>query len=127
QYQTPEIARTELELWGETYPTREAWEDRAGKIRQGILEGAGLSPLPEKHALNPVRHSVRKKTGYTVENVSLETAPGIFVTGNLYLPEVKERMPVARCPHGHWEGKELIEHGRLRYDMQIRCAALARM
>jgi uncharacterized protein len=129
QFQTPEEARAELEEWVATYPTKEAWLERAAKIRQGILEGAGLSLMPKKTPLVPLRHSLREMDGYTVENVALETIPGMFVSGNLYLPlpEKRKNMPVALCPHGHWEGKTLIEHGRLRPDMQIRCAALARM
>lgn len=127
QFQTPEEARAELDAWAAEYPTREAWQDRAEKIRRGILEGAELSPMPERTPLRPLRHSLRKMDGYTIENVALETAPGLFVCGNLYLPEKRESMPVALCPHGHWEGKHLIDHGRLRPDMQIRCAALARM
>ncbi len=127
QFQTPEEAKAELEEWAASYPALNAWQERAEKIRKGLLEGAGLSPLPEKSPLNPLRHSVRTMNGYTVENVALETTPGFFLTGNLYLPEKRSKMPIALCPHGHWEGKELLEHGRLRPDMQIRCAALARM
>jgi hypothetical protein len=36
-------------------------------------------------------------------------------------------MPLVLCPHGHWQGADLLEHGRFRDDMQKRCAGLARM
>ena len=70
---------------------------------------------------------MRKLDGYTVENVALETAPGFYVCGNLYLPASQERMPVILSTHGHWPGKVPTDHGRFQEFMQKRCGALARM
>ena len=36
------------------YQTKEAWLNRTEIIKQGILEGAGLVPFPEKTPLKPV-------------------------------------------------------------------------
>lgn len=128
QFREPEEAKADLAALAGNYPDRTSWTRRAGLIRQGILEGAGLVPLPEKTPLNPVRHSKRELGGYTVENVSLETAPGLFLAGNLYLPSaMPDKMPVVLCPHGHWRKGEWNERGRYRPDMQHRCAAMARM
>jgi hypothetical protein len=72
--------------------------------------------------LNPIRHSVRKQDGYTVENVAFESLPGFWVTGNLYLPaEVKGNAAGVLCPHGHLADNRMLEQ------TQTRCAALARM
>jgi dienelactone hydrolase len=61
--------------------------------------------------------------GYTVENIAIESFPGFFVTGNLYRPtEYSGKLAAIACPHGHWTEPP----GRLRDDMQIRCAFLAR-
>ncbi len=125
-FHTPEEAKAELEGRWEEYGTREKWGKRAAEIRRGILEGAGLFPLPERKTPEALRHSVRRLDGYTVENVALETAPGFFVCGNLYLPERREEMPVVLSAHGHWPGRPL-EHGRFQEMMQLRCGALARM
>lgn len=124
---TPEEGAADLAERAKEYSNREAWEAKAAKIRRGILEGAKLSPLPEKAPLGVIRHSAKPLDGYQVENVALEVLPGFFVTGNLYLPDSRDSMPLALCPHGHWKSEDLGEHGRFREDMQQRCGALARM
>ena len=124
---TPEEGKEDLAKRSAEYSNREEWEEKAAKIRRGILEGAELWPLPEKSDLSPVRHSAKKMNGYLVENVAIESLPGLFVTGNLYLPDERRDMPIVLCPHGHWQGDDLLMHGRFREDMQKRCAVLARM
>jgi dienelactone hydrolase len=110
-----------------TYDTRPGWEARAKQIRQGILEGANLFPLPARKPPVALRHSVKRVDDYSVENVALETAPGLFVCGNLYLPANRERLPLILSSHGHWPGKSPLDHGRFQEFMQKRCGALARM
>lgn len=128
RFHTPEEARAEMEARWKDYGTREKWEVRAAEIRKGILEGAGLHPVPAARKIPETRrHSVREMDGYTVENVSLETAPGLYVCGNVYLPSEKGgKHPIVLSSHGHWPGKPL-EHGRFQEMTQIRCGALARM
>lgn len=129
RFHTPEQAQGEMDARWQEYGTREGWSERAAAIRRGILEGAGLWPLPERQPpIVTVRHSRQRQDGYTVENVALETAPGFFLCGNLYLPETPlARMPVVLSSHGHWPGKSPLEHGRFQEPMQKRCGALARM
>jgi dienelactone hydrolase len=107
------------------YDTKEEWQSRAEQIRSGVLRGLRLERLPEPCPLKPIRHSIRKQNGYTVENVAFESLPGFWVTGNLYLPtDVKKsdtKLPGVLCPHGHLADNRLIEQ------TQKRCAALARM
>ncbi|MCW1922620.1 acetylxylan esterase [Luteolibacter arcticus] len=128
RFHTPEQAKAEMDARWQDYGTREGWEKRAAAIRQGILEGTGLWPLPE--ARKPpvvIRHSEQMQAGYTVENVTLETAPGFYLCGNLYLPEAQERMPVVLCTHGHGSMKDALARGRFHESMQKRCGALAKM
>ncbi|UCD53471.1 MAG: hypothetical protein JSW27_12620 [Phycisphaerales bacterium] len=125
-YQTEEEAKAQLARFDETYSTLSEWQARARGIREGILRGTGLWPLPRKCALNPIVHSKRQYDGYTVENVAIESLPGVFVTGSLYRPTGTGGMlPAILCPHGHWGSPE--DYGRFRPDMQKRCATLARM
>lgn len=117
-------------IWLAQLDTPDAWERKAERIRAGILTGAKLQTLPPRTALNPIRHSRREGDGYTVENVAIESLPGFFVTGNLYMPNSTvstpgTQFPAILCPHGHWSKAE--DYGRYRNDMQIRCANLARM
>lgn len=125
-YLTEEAAKEQLARFAAGYSTLEQWKERARGIRDGILRGAELQPLPDKCALNPIIHSRRQYKGYTVENAAFESLPGFFVTGNLYRPE-GEKGPFAGilCPHGHFPDPN--GGGRFREDMQKRCATLARM
>ncbi len=125
-YQTEEQAKEQLARFGKTYSNASEWRQRAQQIREGILRGAELSPLPKKCPLNPMVHGRREYAGYSVENVAFESLPGVFVTGNLYRPtKGTGPFPAILCPHGHWSSPE--DYGRFRPDMQKRCATFARM
>ncbi|MCH2064478.1 MAG: acetylxylan esterase [Roseibacillus sp.] len=124
----PDQGKAELDRIAKKIPDLGAWKKRRAAVRQGILKGAGLHPLPRRTPLNPLRHSKRSHPGYTVENVALETAPGLFLCGNLYLPaNPSESMAAILCPHGHSRDPNYTKEGRLRPEMQYRCATLARM
>ena len=125
-YQTEEQAKEQLAKFAKTYSTLGQWQARAERIREGILRGAELTPLPKKCKLNPIIHTKREHDGYTVENAAFESLPGVFVTGNLYRPRnAKGPFAGILCPHGHWGSPD--DYGRFRPDMQKRCATLARM
>ena len=125
-YQTEEQAKEQLARFASTYSNQSEWQQRAQRIREGILQGAELSPLPKKCPLNPIVHSKREYKGYRVENVAFESLPGVFVTGSLYRPtKGTGPFPAILCPHGHWS--DPADYGRFRPDMQKRCATFARM
>ena len=118
--------KKELAKLKKGYQTKEAWVKRAEIIKQGILKGADLDPLPQKTPLNPRYTDERKYDGYSVKNVAIESLPGVFVTGSLYIPENSDKkMAGILSPHGHWSSPE--DYGRYRADMQNRCASFARM
>jgi dienelactone hydrolase len=125
-YHSEEAAVEQLVRFSESYSNLDEWKTRAEHIRQCILRGAELSPLPQRHALNPIIRNRRSHKGYIVENVAFESLPGVFVTGNLYRPRRGRRASAAiLCPHGHWSKPD--NYGRFRDNMQKRCATLARM
>src|SRR5690242_18838757 len=64
--------------------SRPEWETRAEYVRRRILVSQGLWPMPTKTPLNPVIHGKVDRPEYTVEKVYFQSAPGFFVTGNLY-------------------------------------------
>ena len=123
---TEEEAVEELKEFKSNFKDIEQWEARAKVIREGILKGTELFPLPEKTPLKPVFRNKREYNGYTVENVAIESLPGVFVTGSIYRPAgLTGKAPGILCPHGHWGSPD--DYGRYRLDMQLRCATLARM
>lgn len=125
--------------------TREAWENRAERVRRQILVTLGLWPMPPKTDLNTVIHGRREMDGYTVEKVFFESVPGFFVTGSLYRPVGKAGpFPAVLCPHGHWSNGRFTDAGEAeavkqigqgaerfvdgaRSPLQARCVQLARM
>jgi len=109
------------------YPTLPLWEARKEAVRKHILQQAGLTPMPQKTPLNPKSINKRSYDGYTVENVSLEVLPGVYLCGNLYKPAKKGKYPAMSCPHGHFDSPNVNESGRFRAEVQYRCAMLARM
>ncbi len=128
-YQRPvDEGRRHLERLLTLYPGVSEWEKRKTELRNCFFSQLGLSPLPEKTPLNPVYTPVRKMDGYTVQNVGIETLPGIYLSGSLYRP-AKGKGPFAAVlsPHGHFSDPDPNKYGRYRPDQQYRCAMLARM
>ncbi|MCG6189576.1 alpha/beta hydrolase family protein [Maribellus maritimus] len=125
-YFTQPEAQTFIDQLKRQYTTKEEWLKRAEVIRQGILEGADLSPLPEKTPLKPRYSKERKYDGYTVRNVAIESLPGVFVTGSLYLPEKMDGKTAGiLSPHGHFGDR--MQSARVSSDIQNRCISFAKM
>jgi len=121
------------------------WETRKAYVRRQILVAEGLWPMPTKTPLNAVIHGKIDCGEYTVEKVYFESAPGFFVTGNLYRPKnIRGQVPGVLFAHGHWENARLslfdetkvrqeIAGGAERFEkagrsiFQALCVQLARM
>lgn len=122
KYWTEQEGKAALEGFATTYSDRQGWEKRAARIRRGILEGSGLESIQRNTALKPSIHSRKVHDGYSVENVSFESLPGFFVTGNLYRPVARQdSYAVILSPHGHGRDPRFAEY------VQRRSAALAKM
>lgn len=125
--------------------TQGEWETRAANVRRHITVALGLWPMPTKTPLKAVVHGKIDRGDYSVENVYFESAPGFFVTGNLYRPaNVRGNAPAVMFAHGHWEHARLslesperlrreIASGAERFELggrsrfQSMCVQLARM
>ncbi len=121
------------------------WRQRAEYVRRRVLVACGLWPMPARPPIHAVVHSPVERDEYGVEKVYFQSAPGLYVTGNLYRPRNREGLlPVVLCPHGHWANGRFFDHGEPgvareieagaerfavagRYPLQARCVQLARM
>ncbi|MCW9705273.1 alpha/beta hydrolase family protein [Fodinibius salsisoli] len=119
---SPEEGKAQLEYLSHRYDDRQSWEQRSELLRQCMLQSLKLSPLPPNPNSDPIITNKRTYDGYTVENVAIETVPGLYVAGSLYRPsKMQGKVPVILSPNGHFNG------GRYREDQQLRMATLARM
>src|SRR5688572_25032365 len=95
--------------------------------------------MPEKTPLRPVIHGRIERDGYTIEKVFFASAPGHYVSGNLYRPAGRAsgsngagsganagvgagaaasvKRPGVLSPHGHWPGPVLPS--RVRADGRL--------
>ena len=81
---------------------------------EGICAAADPGGRGAVAACRPRRRSTPSSTArstaseYTVEKVYFESAPGFFVTGNLYRPKnVQGKVPGVMFAHGHWQDARL--------------------
>lgn len=103
-----------------------SWEARADEVRRGILQGAGLDPLPVRQRLYRRYHDPLVKNGYTIENMALEISPGYFLAGNLYRPLRRMgKVPAIAHPIGHFKKDGWLT--RTQPEMQARAGHLAQM
>ena len=100
----------------------DVWNERKEAVRRQILVSQGLWPMPTKTPLNAVIHGKIEREGYTIEKVYFESAPGLFVTGNLYRPaNPKGKVPAVLFAHGHWKDARLAlnEPAKVRAEIAI--------
>jgi len=69
----------------------EDWQAKRKVYREQLFEMLGLMPLPEKTDLKPVVTGKLEHEQFTVENVHFQSSPGLYVTGNLYIPKGLEK------------------------------------
>lgn len=81
----------------------EDWREHRGRYRSQLQEMLGLSPWPERTELKAEVTRTERYEGFSVENVHFQSLPGLYVTGNLFLPEETSRPVPAilyACGHG---------------------------
>ncbi len=124
---TPQEANNQMKAFAETWSDLASWEARAKTIREGILSGLAWDHMPQVgNRFNPIIHSRREMDGYIVENIAIESFPGFYVTGNLYLPmDSAEKYPAILNPHGHEPNKRLTPALQYRGACFARAGAIA--
>jgi dienelactone hydrolase len=86
------------------YKSRQEWEEHKTRLRQQILSAAGLLPMPIKTPLHSRVIRTFEYEDYSIQVVLIESFPGYYLGGNLYLPAVRKgTAPAVLIPHGHWK------------------------
>jgi hypothetical protein len=87
--------------------TLEDWTSRRALFREQLFEMAGLSPRPQKTDLNAVITGRVEHGDFTVEKLQYQSLPGLYATGNLYLPKNRPgKVPAILYVCGHANVKE---------------------
>lgn len=95
--------------------TKEDWESVRDTYRRQLYEMLGLQPLPARSPLDTKITGKIEHEKFTVENIVFESRPGLYVTGNLYVPKglkKEEKAPAVLyvCGHGRVK-KDGISYG----------------
>lgn len=83
--------------------TLDDWLARREQYRRQLFEMLSLDPMPERTALQAVTTGTVERDEFLVEKIHFQSMPGLYVTGNLYLPKKRaERFPAILylCGHG---------------------------
>jgi len=83
--------------------TLDDWQAKKDEYRQQLFEMLGLEPLPKKTPLDATVTGKAEHEQFTVEKVHFQSRPGLYVTGNLYVPKQRDgKLPAILyvCGHG---------------------------
>ena len=67
--------------------TIDDWNAKKAEYRRQLFEMLGLDPLPERTDLHATVTGKLDHPEFTVENLHFQSSPGLYVTGNLYVPK----------------------------------------
>jgi len=82
--------------------TLQDWEAKRPLYRKQLFEMLGLDPLPEKTDLKAVTAGTVDHNDFTVEKIHYQSMPGLYVTGNLYIPKnIEKPTPAILYVCGH--------------------------
>ena len=85
----------------------EDWKRRRPEVHRQFLDMLGLNPLPARTPLNARVTGEFQREEHRVQNIVFESSPGLYVTGNLYLPRratAGEKFPAVVYVSGHSPG-----------------------
>ncbi len=78
------------------------WQSYSDVAREQLQEMLGLLPYPAKSPLRATVTGVVEHDEFTVEKVHFQSVPGLYLTGNLYIPKnVEGPMPAILYVCGH--------------------------
>jgi dienelactone hydrolase len=103
-YLTAEVKRI-VPRFMDAVKTKAAWEAVRPRLKREFLDMLGLDPLPEKTPLKATVTGKIEASGVAIEKVHFQSKPGLYVTGNLYLPKASNarnpKLPAVLYVCGH--------------------------
>lgn len=83
--------------------TKDEWEKQRPELRRQFLDMLGLWPLPERGDLKATVTGKIDAETFVVEKLVYQSRPGLYVTGNLYVPKGAKALPAVLyvCGHGN--------------------------
>ncbi len=114
RYQTQRLADQSLK----NITDLEIWKKKRVTYRKQLFEMLGLSPLPPKTDLKPEITNTITSKGFIVENLTFQSRPGLYVTGNLYRPlKQDKKLPAILyvCGHGGVKKNGIIYGNKVYY------------
>jgi dienelactone hydrolase len=106
EYFAAETAKLEENCLAEIQ-TLDDWNAKKGEYRRQLLEMLGLDPLPERTDLKADVTGRTEHDEIVVENIHFQSRPGLYVTGNLYLPKkIDKPLPTILYVCGHGQVKK---------------------
>ena len=82
--------------------TLDGWESRSGEWRRELRDMLGLDPLPKRTPLEPQITGGLDRPAYRVEKLVYQSLPGLYVTGNFYVPkDIAKPLPTILYLCGH--------------------------
>src|SRR5438552_3677295 len=64
----------------------EAWAKQRPMLQRKLLYMLGLDPLPKRTPLHAKITGTLQRTNYRIEKIVFQSLPGLYVTGNFYVP-----------------------------------------
>ena len=124
----PEVGAEQLQALLSSYPDLASWAKRKECLRKGLLAAMELPPPPARAPLKSMCTGRTTFERYTIDNVAFECVPGLWVTGNLYMPASSPvSCPAVLFAHGHGATEPIEKCPRFSERTQYMATSLATM
>jgi cephalosporin-C deacetylase-like acetyl esterase len=77
------------------------WKKQRTELRRQLLEMLGLDPLPQRTPLKAQVTGRLDRDAYRIEKLVFQSMPGLYVTGNFYVPKGAKSLPTILYLCGH--------------------------
>ena len=85
--------------------TLDDWQKQQPGLRRQLRDMLGLEPLPKRTPLKPEITGMLERAAYRIEKIVFQSLPGLYVTGNFYVPKSAARpVPAILYLCGHSPG-----------------------